>query len=181
MDGLSYHWSNTRGFYINPLAAQEVVIDTGGGGSAEFAFAGSVINMISKDGGNKFSGSFFASGMKEGMQSNNLNDDLKAQGLNAVNKSLRIYDLNLVVGGPIVRDTLWFTSAHRRVGQQHQSPWYRDANLNARVFGAPAAVWRFAPDLSQPVVPTEDQQAHNLRLTWQATPKDKVTVSYDIR
>ena len=45
---------------------------------------------------------------------------------------------------------------------------YQDANLSARVFGAPAAVWKFAPDLSQPVEPTEDNQAHNIRLTWQA-------------
>ena len=179
MDGLSYHWSNTRGFYINPLAAQEVVLDTGGGGSAEFAFAGSVINMISKDGGDKFSATLFTSGMKGGMQSDNLTDELKAQGLTATSKSLRIYDLNGVFGGPLKRDKLWFTSAHRRVGQQHQSPWYRDANLEARVFGAPAAVWKFAPDLSKPVVPTEDQQTHNLRLTLQATSKDKVTLSYD--
>ena len=179
MDGLSYHWSNTRGFYINPLASSEVVLDTGGGGSAEYAFAGTVINMISKDGGNRFSATLFASGMKGGMQSDNLSDDLKSQGLTATSKSLRIYDLNGVFGGPILKDKLWFVSAHRRVGQQHQSPFYRDANLDARVTGAPAAVWKFAPDLTQPVVPTEDQQAHNLRLTLQATSKDKITLSYD--
>ncbi len=109
-----------------------------------------------------------------------LTDTLKAQGCSSVNKSVRVYDLNAFIGGPILQDKLWFTSSHRRVGQQHRvANLYRNANLEARVFGAPVAVWRFAPDLTKPVEPTEDDPAHNLRLTWQATPKDKLTVSYD--
>jgi Carboxypeptidase regulatory-like domain len=184
LDGMSYNMvngdGNSRGFLVNPLSAQEIVIDTGGGASAEWGVGGAVINLISRDGGNMFSGSFFASGMKETMQSDNLTDDLKAQGFNSVNKSVHIYDINAFVGGPIVRNKLWFTSAHRRFGQVHRvANLYRDANLGARAFGAPAAVWRFAPDLSQPVEPTEDDQAHNIRLTWQATTKDKITMSYD--
>src|SRR2546427_12517109 len=117
----------------------------------------SVINLISRDGGNKFSASFFGTGMKEAMQNDNLTDALKAQGFNSVNKSVRVYDLNAFIGGPIMQDKLWFTSSHRRVGQQHRvGNLYRDANLSARVFGAPAAVWKFAPDITKPVEPTED-------------------------
>ena len=184
MDGMSYNMvngdGNSRGFLVNPLSAQEIVIDAGGGATAEWSVGGAVINLISRDGGNKFSASLFGTGMKEAMQRDNLTDALKAQGFNSVNKSVRVYDLNVFIGGPILQDKLWFTSSHRRVGQQHRvANLYRDANLNARVFGAPAAVWKFAPDLSKPVEPTEDDQAHNVRLTWQATAKDKVTISYD--
>ena len=184
MDGMSYNMvngdGNSRGFLVNPLSAQEVVIDTGSGGSAEWGVGGAVINLISRDGGNKFSASFFGTGMKEAMQSDNLTDALRVQGFNSVNKSVRVYDINAFIGGPVIQDKLWFTSSHRRVGQQHRvGNLYRDANLSARVFGAPAAVWKFAPDITKPVEPTEDDQAHNARLTWQATAKDKVTLSYD--
>ena len=158
LDGMSYNMvngdGNSRGFLVNPLSAQEIVIDTGGGGSAEWSVGGAVINLISRDGGNKFSASLFGTGMKGAMQSDNVTDALKAQGFNSPNKSLRVYDLNAFFGGPIKQDKLWFTSSHRRVGQQHRvANLYRDANLNARVFGAPAAVWKYAPDLTRPVEP----------------------------
>jgi hypothetical protein len=184
LDGLSYNMpvgdGNQRPFLVDPLSAQEIVIDAGGGGTAEWAVGGSVVNLISRDGGNKFSATLFGSGMKRGMQSDNLTDALKAQGFNSVNNSVHIYDLDAFIGGPILQDKLWFTSSNRRNGQQRRvANLYRDANLSARVFGAPAAVWKFAPDLSKPVEPTEDDQAHNFRLTWQATGKDKVTLSYD--
>src|SRR5262249_10691709 len=83
-DGLSYGFNldNTgREFFVNPIAAQEVVIDTGGGGSAEYSSGGAVTNTISKDGGNKFSATLFATGSKEGLVSDNLTSDLRSQGL----------------------------------------------------------------------------------------------------
>ena len=184
MDGLSYNVLNAngtaRGFFVNPLSASEVVLDVGGGGTAEWGTGGAIVNMINKDGGNKFSGTLFASGSTDTLQNDNLTDEVKAQGLATAGKLLRIYDANGVVGGPIRQDKLWFSSSHRRSGHRDLiGGLYRDANLNARVYGAPAAVWKFAPDLSQPVRPAEDNEAHNIRLTWQASATNKFTFSYD--
>jgi Carboxypeptidase regulatory-like domain len=184
MDGLSYNITNANGtareFFVNPLSAQEVVIDTGSGGSAEWPVGGAVVNLISRDGGNMFSGTVFAAGSVGALQAENLTEQLRAQGLTSSDRNLRIYDLNAVIGGPIVRDRLWFVSAHRRHGQQHRvANLYGDANWAARTIGAPAAVWKYAPDYSKPVEPTEDNQAHNFRVNWQASAKDKINASYD--
>ena len=60
IDGLSYNPTNANGtarqFFVNPLSAQEIVIDTGSGGSAEWGVGGAIVNQISRDGGNVFSG-----------------------------------------------------------------------------------------------------------------------------
>ena len=173
MDGISYNVLNAngtaRGFMVNPLTAQEVVLDAGGGGSAEWGTGGAIVNMINKDGGNKFSGTLFGSGSTDKLQNDNLTDDIKARGLATAGKSVRIYDANGVIGGPIRQDKLWFSSSHRRSGHRDLiGGLYRDANFDARVIGAPAAVWKFAPDTSRPVAPVEDNEAHNIRLTWQA-------------
>jgi hypothetical protein len=184
MDGLSYNLTNANGtareFFVNPLSAQEVVIDTGSGGSAEWPVGGAVVNQISRDGGNSFSGTFFGAGSTGGLQGDNLTDTLRAQGLSSADRNLRIYDVNAVVGGPLIRDKLWFVSSHRRHGQQQRiANLYQDANWAARTFGAPAAVWKYAPDYSRPVEPTEDNQAHNFRVNWQVTSKDRINASYD--
>ena len=183
MDGLSYNVLNAsgtaRGFFVNPLTAQEVVLDAGGGGSAEWGTGGAIVNMINKDGGNKFSGTLFGAGSTDAMQSENLTDEIKARGLTTAGKSERIYDLNGVIGGPIKQDKLWFSSSHRRHGHRDLiGGLYHDANLNARVIGAPAAVWKFAPD-NDPVTPVEDNESHNIRVTWQAATTHKFTFAYD--
>jgi len=184
MDGLSYNNFSGNGtgrvLFINPLSTQEIVIETASGGSAEYGVGGAITNQISKDGGNTFSATFFATGTTDALQSDNFTDDLKGQGLTSVNKTLRIYDANFVVAGPIKRDKLWFKTAHRRSGyNQRMGNLYADANWAARTFGAPAAVWKFAPDPSRPVEGPEDDKGDNIRLTWQAADTHKVTITYD--
>ena len=184
MDGISYNVLNAngtaRGFMVNPLTAQEVVLDAGGGGSAEWGTGGAIVNMINKDGGNKFSATLFGSGSTDKLQSDNLTDAIKAQGLATAGKSVRIYDLNGVIGGPIKQDKLWFSSSHRRAGHRDLiGGLYRDANEDLRTIGGPAALWKFAPDTSRPVEPAEDNEAHNVRLTWQAAATHKFVFAYD--
>ena len=66
------------------------------------------LNYVPKDGGNQLSGSFFATGVNDKFQSDNLDDELVARGLTAPNKMKLTYDVNAGVGGPIRRDKLWF-------------------------------------------------------------------------
>ena len=51
-----------RGYYANPLAIQEVVVDLGTMGSAEYSLGGAQVNSIPRDGGNRFNASFFVAG-----------------------------------------------------------------------------------------------------------------------
>src|SRR5262245_19196459 len=136
-----------RGYYINPLAAQETLIDTGSLGSAQYEYGGAQVNMVPKDGGNLFSGSVFVGGNGRALQSNNLTADLQSQGLTSVNAIRMVYDYNGALGGRIVKDRVWFFGSARRWGTTTSvANLYADANMSARGVGTSAASWRYAPD-----------------------------------
>src|SRR5688572_30652192 len=95
--------------------AQEVVFSTAGSlGEAENA--GPAMNLVPRQGGNRFSGTFFVNGANNSMQGSNFTDEIRQAGLRAPNDLSRIWDASAAVGGPIVRDRLWFFSATRYQG-----------------------------------------------------------------
>ena len=67
-------------YSYNSQTIQEVVVETGGT-SAEAMTGGVQLNIIPKDGGNNWSGSFSSSYAGPTLQATNLNDDLRARGL----------------------------------------------------------------------------------------------------
>lgn len=169
-----------RGYYVNPLAASEIVVDVGTMGSAEYGVGGAQSNALYKDGGNVFRGTAFGAWTGHQLQSDNLSDDLRSQGLTQVNTLRRIYDANLALGGALWRDKLWYFGHARAWGVTGRpANLFRDANLGRRVVGAPAEAWRYAPDEGQPVDQREIDKGAGLRLTSQFTTKDKITFSYD--
>jgi Carboxypeptidase regulatory-like domain len=173
-NGMSFNMLDNptgRTFYMNPLAAQEVVVEAGSGGSAEYSTGGAQVNIISRDGADQFSGTIFVAGTTHGLQANNLTDDLKAQGLTSVNSVRSIYDVNAVLGGPIMQHKLWFTTAHRRNGRRNRiANLYHDANLSD---------YTFTPDLTHPAEAPEDLRSDGVRLTWAANSRQKFWFSYD--
>ena len=68
------------GFYMNDASIQEVTFTTGAE-SAEMQNGGLRINSTPKDGGNAFSGTFFAYGAGSGGQADNRSDAVKAAGI----------------------------------------------------------------------------------------------------
>jgi hypothetical protein len=169
-----------RGYYINPLAAQETLIDTGSLGSAQYEYGGAQVNMVPKDGGNIFSGSIFVGGTGSGLQGNNLTSQLQSEGLTSVNAIRMVYDYNGALGGRLVRDRVWFFGSARRWGTTTAvANLYGDANLSARAIGSPAASWRYAPDLNNPIHPAEIDKGAGIRFTVKPSDKDKFTVSFD--
>ena len=160
-----------RGYYINPLAVDEVVVDLGTMGSAEYSLGGAQVNSIPKSGSNSFSGSLFLAGTSGGLQSNNLDDDLISQGLTSVNSVKKVYDVNGAVGGPLMRNRLWFFASGRFWGTTtHVANLYADANTTD---------FLYTPDLSRPIEPVENDKGGGGRLTFQASSKDKFTFSFD--
>jgi hypothetical protein len=109
------------------------------------------------------------------MQSNNFTQDLKDRGLGAPNSLNRIWEFNPSVGGPIQRDKLWFHWTMRHAGAYTNGPMLYNKNA-----GDPAK-WTYEPDTSRP--PYGDRNTNfnftNLRLTWQATPKNEFGFVYD--
>ena len=116
------------------------------------------------------------------MQSDNLDDALRARGLTAVNKVGHIFDVTATAGGPIMKDKLWFFASPKVWGNRQYaagvywndtqgSPFYTPANgTGIDIFGvqrAPAGLPIRRGDQF------EVQNSYPVRLTWQATGKDK--------
>ncbi len=163
--GITANGANTLIAATNLSAYQEVAIDTGAV-SAELPTGGVRVNYIPKDGGNRVSGAFVFGFGNGGMQSDNFTDELKAAGLGTPNALKLSYDYNPGVGGPILRDRLWFHAAYKKQSNESYSAGVF-VNRNAN---DPTA-WTYVPDeSSRPYNAVEASDLH-LRLTWQALPK----------
>lgn len=101
------------GQYPNQGAYQEVVVQTRAL-PAEIGAGGVSVNMITKDGGNRFRGEFFGTYTGQDLQADNVSADQAARGLVAPSATDVFYDLNGGIGGPIARDRLWFFASGRR-------------------------------------------------------------------
>src|SRR5688500_16018889 len=124
--------------------AAEVTMTTSGGlGEAETA--GLTMNIVPKQGGNTMSGLFFVSGFSKGMQADNFTDELRARGATQPASVYRVYDVNTAVGGPIVRDRLWYYASARVQGQRKNT-----LNVFANQNAGNASAWTYVPVLDQP-------------------------------
>jgi hypothetical protein len=165
--GITANGANTLIVATNLSAYQEVTIDTGAV-SAELATGGVRVNYIPKDGGNRLSGTMVFGFGNGGMQSSNFSDELRAAGLSTPNALKRSYDYNPGIGGPILRDRLWFHAAYKKQSTEVY-PAGMFANLNANNPNA----WTYAPDASSRPFNAVDGSDLHLRLTWQVLPKLK--------
>jgi hypothetical protein len=161
------------GHVTNIQAFQEVTIDTAAV-SAELSTGGIRINLIPREGGNTFRGVLFATSTSEGMQGNNFSADLRARGLRSPDKVKRIWDVNPGIGGPIRKDRVWFYATARHNGAE---TYVAEAFSNLTA-GNPN-VWTYAPDLNSRPFNSTWQKDAQVRLTWQATPKNKLAGSFD--
>jgi hypothetical protein len=160
-------------FFANAGSTQEITVDTAAG-SAEASTGGVRINIVSRDGGNVFRGSFFGTAANSSFQGDNYSDELRQQGLSTPDSLKRVYDVNPAAGGPIIRDKLWWYGAGRWQGNQiYIGGIFFNANE-----GDPN-VWTYTPDTSRRGFASVEQRSTNLRLTWQANPRNKFTFFVD--
>src|SRR6185436_18929900 len=76
--------------------------------TAEVPTGGVRINIIPREGGNTFNGTFFASIATSAMQASNFTDDLRSQGLRTPDSIKKLFDVNPGFGGPVRRNKIWF-------------------------------------------------------------------------
>jgi hypothetical protein len=145
--------------YDSESQTQEIAVQVSGG-SAENQLSGVLVNRIPRTGGNTFGGDqvfLFSNGSLQGQ---NLDDALRARGITTPARLDRQYDINYSLGGPIVKDKLWFYASGRQ--------W----SYNSFIANA------FNPDGGQ-AIDDNDQQAFPVRLTSQLSPKNRLTGLFD--
>ena len=144
--------------------AQEIAFTTSGG-LGESETAGLVMNVVPKTGGNEVHGAAFYSGTTTGLQADN------GSGVPKLND---VYDLNLSVGGPIMRDKVWYFVNGRTQAATRYIPgiFY---NNNA----GDGTKWLYSPDPSRPQFTDRKWENISGRVTWQVTPKHKIGGFWD--
>ena len=149
------------GFYMNDAAIEEVTYTTGAE-SAEMQNGGLRINSTPKDGGNTFSGTFFAYGAGSGLQADNRTDAMKSGPAAIPEPGLAyIWQVNPSFGGPLKRNKLWFYFTYK----------YEDD----KYYVASSA---FA-DGSRAFRQSQGNYSAVTRLTYQASSRDKIRFYLD--
>lgn len=158
------------GISTNDASTQELSYEFGAI-SAETGGGGVRVNVIPREGGNQFSGQAFFNFANSSLQTNNVDDKLRAQNVTTADSIEKIYDSSFAFGGPLKENKLWFWTAHRFWGyEQIRTNTFYEINPNDFVFD---------PDRSRPGTESQKNGSMDLRLTWQMSPKNKISGYYN--
>ena len=171
--GAALNGGGVSSYLIEVGNTQEVVFTTSGGlGEAEVG--GPTVSVVPRTGGNRLTGGVFIASVREWMVDNNITTDLLDRGLVRGGDVIKLWDHNFTLGGPLLRDRLWYFGGFRQQGSYRQIPnmW---ANRNA----GDSTKWTYESDRSREAVAAGGWQTQNLRLTTQATPRNRFGVFWD--
>ena len=177
LDGLTVgsppNGNSATSYVVDAGNAAEVTFTTAGA-LGETETAGLVMNIVPRNGSNTMHGSFFVSGTGANLQSDNLTPALREQGVTAGTPLTKVYDVWGAIGGPIMKDRVWYFANAHIGGSTTKSPnvYY---NLNA---GDPNS-WLYAPDLDRLAYSDRTFENASGRVTWQVTPRHRVSGFWD--
>ncbi|HTM03665.1 MAG TPA: carboxypeptidase regulatory-like domain-containing protein [Vicinamibacterales bacterium] len=156
-------------------AFQEVAIDTSGA-DATISGGGVRLNYIPRDGGNTWRGVSFISYAGTSMRSSNDTPELREKGLPKVGNLKLVYDVNPGIGGPIVRNKLWFFATVHALNAQNYLP----GNFpNANATKTDASQWKYVADTGKGQNYSNGfLREETIRLAWQVNRNNKIGFYY---
>jgi hypothetical protein len=158
-----------QGTRLNFEFIDEVQVKTGSY-TAEYGRAtGSIINVITKSGGNEFHGDLFGYYDSPSTQAS-LSSEAAAGAVTAssVRKDFTRSDYGVDLGGYIVRDKLWFFAAYNKVDNENQQEVTKD--FSSAIDGAPAQGDEFTG--------TTDSDLYAAKLTWRIAGNHSLSGSF---
>ena len=176
------------GVYWNDGSFQEFSYVTGAD-SAEMGQGGIRVNMVPRDGGNTFHGvmpgnytpSGWASdnckspGVGQACTQSNLTGDTTYNKTNNFLTNVSVltknFDFNPSIGGPIMRDKVWFYAAYRYLGV--------NKTVVDSFYDLDPSPFKFSPDYNRPGVDDGHIRSFAGRVSAQVTEKDKVSYYHD--
>jgi len=99
--------SSSSSLYFDFDAFEEIQVQTGGS-DASVQSSGVSVNLVTRSGGNTLRGSSRFYVVDNNLQGDNITPELKAQGAGSGNPIKNIKDYGFEVGGPILRNKLWY-------------------------------------------------------------------------
>ena len=175
------------GVYWNDSSFEEFSYVTGAD-STEMGQGGIRVNMVPRDGGNSFRGSFIANWAGESFGSDNCGSpgiglpctrtNLSGSKTFNPNNAItnvdviqKIWDMNPQIGGPILKNKLWFNYTFRHWGStKTKSDAYFDKNPSPFIYD---------PDFTRPGFDDGHIVSNAGRISWQVSGKDKISMYHD--
>jgi Carboxypeptidase regulatory-like domain len=179
------------GVYWNDSSFEEFSYVTGAD-SAEVGQGGMRVNMVPRDGGNSFRGSFIANYAGESFGSDNCGSAGIVNGvaqpctrsnlsgsktfnstntLTNVDVIQKIWDANPQIGGPILKNKVWFNYTFRHWGStKTKADAYFDKDPSPFVY---------TPDTSKLGFDDGHLVSNAGRISWQVSSKDKISMYHD--
>ena len=175
------------GVYWNDASFEEYSYVTGAD-SSEMGQGGMRVNMVPRDGGNSFRGSAVFNFAGESFGADNCGSAAVGQSCTRSNLSgsksfnpnnhitnvdviKEIWDVNPTFGGPIKRNKVWFNYTFRH--------WGSTKTKTDSYFDADPSPFVYTPDFSRPGLDDGHIVSNSIRLSWQATGKDKFSTYHD--
>ena len=158
--------------YDSANSEEMQVLISGGLGEAETG--GPSINIIPKSGGNEFRGSGFYSTSGDWAVADNLDDSLRRVGITQPPTLRSNWDVSGSLGGPILRDRLWFFGNVRGWGNASVV-----SGIVANRYAGDASHWDYDRDTGIESRVAETRKIAAGRFTTQLAQKHRVTFSYD--
>jgi hypothetical protein len=148
--------------YFDDMLQSEITVMTSGI-PADTSGGGIRLNSVLKDGGNTFSGATFLGFSSGDWQSDNIDDRLRSApfSIRSANGIKHIQMFSASLGGPIMKNKLWFLATVR-----HQSSDELVADVPVQIVAPDGEVINSYLDTYV--------RGPSLRLTWQATPNNKI-------
>ena len=165
--------ANMTMYQMNAGLMQETTISTSGGlGEAETG--GILVNMLPREGGNTTRGSFYGTFGNDAMQGSNYDDRLRRLGLRAPNEVLKVWEFSGLVGGPVLKDRLWYVLSGKHTGTRNTV-----AGMFFNKNAGDITKWNYEPDLARQAFSDDTLWSTALRLTYQASQRNKFNIFWD--
>jgi hypothetical protein len=160
--------------YVADISNAQEVVTTTSGGLGETEVGGPSLSIIPRSGGNSIKGAAYLSGTGGGLIGSNYSDALRNAGLNRPGQLLKQWDYTFGIGGPIVKDRVWYYATARDEGQYRSIP-----NVFPNLNAGDATRFLYAPDRSREVQGAESWRLYSARITVQASSRDKINMHWD--
>ena len=160
--------------YVADISNAQEVVTTTSGGLGEVEVGGPSLSIIPRSGGNTIRGASYLSGVGGGMIGSNYSDALRIAGLTTPGKLLKQWDFTFGIGGPIMKDRLWYYVTARDEGQHRSIPGIFP-NLNA----SDPTKFLYVADRTREVRGAESWRLYSARITYQATARHKINLHWD--
>jgi len=180
VEGVNTSLGPSSAVYQLSFSVEEVQIKTTGQ-SADIQGGGMNFQAVLKSGSNKLKGNYGISYESPKLQSNNMTPEYYAAGL-APNPLVSYYDLGLDLGGPILKDKLWYYAAYARQSRNSKVLGWTDTRLS-KTPGPDGKYYTTVVDASPDNL--KEVSTKSLKVSYQMTPKNRImfvaqpTVKYE--